>query len=114
MIQILHNSRCGKSRECLALVQNSGVEFQIVKYLENKLTIEELTQLLTKLGISPIELVRIKEPIWISKYKNQHLSDSEIIEAMAENPILIERPVLINGEKAVIARPVEKAAAFLR
>lgn len=107
MIQLFHNSRCGKSRNCLAFIENSKKEFEIIKYLENPPTFEELILILKKLNFKPIELVRQKESIWIEKYKNKPLTDDEIINAMIENPILIERPIVINGDKAYIARDAE-------
>ena len=107
MIQIFHNSRCGKSRNCLAFIENSEKEFEIIKYLENPPTFEELTVILKKLNFKPIELVRQNERVWIEKYKNKPLTDAEIIIAMVENPILIERPIVINGDKAYIVRDLE-------
>lgn len=113
MIQIYHNSRCGKSRECLALLEDSGQEYKVVKYLEEVPSFGELKTIIKKLGIKPIELVRRKEKIWIENFKDKHLSDDEIIQAMISNPILIERPIVINGELAVVARPLEKVTAIL-
>jgi len=113
MIQILHNPRCGKSRSCLAFLEESGKEFEIVKYLENVPTVDELKSIIQKLKISPMQLVRVKEKIWTENFKGKSLSDDEIIEAMVTNPILIERPIVINGNQAVIARPLEKAAAII-
>lgn len=105
MITIYHNPRCSKSREGLHFLEENEVDFQIVKYLDEPLNKAELTELIEKLGIKPIELVRTKEDIWKENYKDKNLSDEEIIEAMAENPKLIERPIVVNGDKAVIARP---------
>lgn len=113
MIQILHNARCGKSRDCLAFLTESGKEFEVIKYLETVPTFEELREIISKLGIKPIDLVRKKESVWLENFKNKTLSDNEIIEAMVKNPILIERPIVINGEKAVIARPSENAKSIL-
>ncbi|HEY6142783.1 MAG TPA: arsenate reductase (glutaredoxin) [Flavobacterium sp.] len=113
MIQIYHNSRCGKSRECLILLENSGQEYEIIKYLEDVPTFEELKEIIKKLDIKPIELVRQKEKIWIENFKGKIVSDDEIIQAMISNPILIERPIVINGDKAIIARPLEKATTIL-
>lgn len=103
-MELLHNQRCGKSRQCLAFLEENNKEFTIIKYLENPLTVNEIKSLLIKLEISPIELVRQKEAIWIESYKNRQLSDEMIIDAMAEHPILIERPIVIIGDKAYIAR----------
>lgn len=113
MIQVYHNSRCGKSRECLVFLENSGQKYEIVKYLEDVPRFEELKKIIQKLEIKPIGLVRQKEKIWIENFKGKPLTDDEIIQAMISNPILIERPIVINGDKAVIARPLEKVAAIL-
>lgn len=113
MIQIYHNSRCGKSRECLVFLENSGQKYEIVKYLEKVPTFVELKEIIQKLDIKPIELVRQKEKIWTENFKDKQLTDDEIIQAMISNPILIERPIVVNGDKAVIARPLEKAEAIL-
>lgn len=113
MIQIYHNSRCTKSRECLAFLEETGQEYEVIKYLENIPSFEELKTIIEKLGIKPIELVRQKEKIWIENFKNKAMSDEEVIQAMILNPILIERPIVINGDKAIIARPIEKAVAII-
>ena len=113
MIQIYHNSRCGKSRECLAFLEDSGQEYEVIKYLDTNPTFEELKIIITKLNIKPIELVRQKEKIWVENFKNKTLTDDEIIAAMISNPILIERPIVINGNKAVIARPLTKAMSII-
>lgn len=113
MIQIYHNSRCGKSRECLAFLEKSGQEHEIIKYLEDVPTFDELKEIIKKLGIKPIELVRQKEKIWIENFKNKSMSDDEIINTLISNPILIERPIVINGDRAIIARPLENVTAIL-
>jgi len=113
MIKILHNARCTKSRECLAFLEDSGKEYEVVKYLDTPPTFDELEKIIQMLNIKPIELVRQKEPIWIEKYKGKKLADKQVIEAMVSNPILIERPIVINGDKAIIARPLEKAAGII-
>ena len=113
MIQVFHNPRCTKSRECLAFLENSDKEYEVIKYLETPPTFDELSDIIKKLNVKPIELVRQKELLWIEKFKSKKLSDKQIIEAMVANPILIERPIVINGDKAMIARPLEKAAAII-
>lgn len=107
MIKIYHNPRCRKSREGLQLLENSGKEFKIIKYLENIPTEEQLKEILKKLNITPIQLVRKTEKIWKEQYRGNDLSDSEIIKAMIINPKLIERPIVVNKDKAVIGRPSE-------
>ncbi|WP_395044042.1 arsenate reductase (glutaredoxin) [Flavobacterium sp.] len=108
MITIYHNPRCGKSRECLAFIENSKHKYEIIKYLETPLSFNELEEVIKKLDINPIELIRSKESIWIEKFKLKKLSNDEIIQAMVDFPILIERPIVVNTNKAVIARPFEK------
>ncbi|WP_418513771.1 arsenate reductase (glutaredoxin) [Corallibacter sp.] len=107
MINIYHNPRCSKSRQGLEILENSGKEFKIIKYLDNVPSEEELKRLISLLDIKPIELVRKNEAIWKSDYKGKDLSDSEIISAMIKNPKLIERPIVTNNSKAVIGRPPE-------
>ena len=107
MIKIYHNPRCSKSRQGVEILENSKKEFEIVKYLENVPTEKELTEIIKLLGITPIQLVRKTEKIWKENYKGKELSDEEIINAMVENPKLIERPIVINNNKAVIGRPTE-------
>jgi len=113
MIQVFHNARCSKSRECLAFLNETEIEYEIVKYLETPPTVEELKILIKKLGIKSITLVRQKEPLWIEKFKDKNLTNSAIIRAMAKYPLLIERPIVINGDKAVIARPIENARIII-
>ena len=113
MIQIYHNSRCGKSRNCLAFVENSKKDFEVINYLINPPSFEELSDIIEKLNIKPIELVRQKEKIWIENFKDQKMNDEQIIEAMISNPILIERPIVIMGNKAIIGRDLEKVAEFI-
>ena len=107
MITIYHNNRCSKSREGICFLENVNEPFEIINYIDNVPTFKELEVIINKLKIKPIELVRIKEKDWTENFKGKLLSDKEIIEAMIQFPKLIERPIVINGEKAVIARPAE-------
>lgn len=102
---IYHNPRCGKSREGLEIVKNSGKEFEIREYLKEPLSENEVKTLLEKLNITPIQLVRQNESIWKENYKGRDLDDGEIISLLATNPILMERPVVENEKIAVIGRP---------
>lgn len=113
MIKIYHNPRCSKSRDGVAILEASGKEFEIVKYLDAIPTEKELTEIIELLDISPIELVRKNEKIWKDNYKGKDLSDIEIITAMIENPKLIERPIVINGKKAVVGRPPENIKGII-
>lgn len=113
MLTIYHNPRCSKSREGLALLELQRLPFTVIKYLSEPLTRQDLTALIAKLGITPLELVRQKEKIWTDNYKGKTLTDDEITDAMVAHPNLIERPILINGNKAVIARPAERIKEIL-
>ena len=105
MITILHNPRCTKSREGLSLLENSGKDFEVIKYLDEPISEDELKNIISLLGIKPIELVRKNEIIWKSEFKGKTLSDLQIVKAMVAHPKLIERPIVINGKKAAIGRP---------
>lgn len=107
MITVYHNPRCGKSRECLTFLENAKHDYEVVKYLENPMNYNELSEIISKLNINPIELIRTKESIWIENYKNKNLSDTEIIQTMVDHPILMERPIAVYGKKATIVRPLE-------
>ncbi|UYW01934.1 arsenate reductase (glutaredoxin) [Flavobacterium agricola] len=113
MLKIYHNPRCSKSRDGICFLDELQVPYEVVKYLDEPLDEKELKEIIKKLNIKPIELVRIKEKIWIENYKNQNLTDAEIITALAENPKLIERPIVINQNKAIIARPTKKIKEIL-
>ena len=113
MIKIYHNPRCSKSRQGVEILENSKKEFEIVKYLEEIPTEKELTEIIKMLDISPIQLVRKTEKIWKENYKGKELSDKEIIKAMIEYPKLIERPIVINNNKAVIGRPPENIKSII-
>ena len=108
MITIYHNPRCGKSRDCLAFLETSDKKFEIIKYLETPLTFNELEEIIRKLNINPIELIRKNETIWKENFKGKELTDSEIIQTMVDYPILMERPIVVYKDKAIIARPLEK------
>ena len=113
MIKIYHNPRCSKSRQGVEILENSKKEFEIVKYLEEIPSEKELTEIIKMLNISPIQLVRKTEKIWKENYKGKELSDKEIIKAMIEYPKLIERPIVINNNKAVIGRPPENIKSII-
>lgn len=113
MISFYHNPRCSKSREALQILDKSKTDFKVIKYLDDLLNEEALENIITLLKIKPISLVRTNESIWKENFKNLDLTDKEIIAAMAKYPKLIERPIGINGNKAVIARPPQKILNIL-
>lgn len=113
MIKIYHNPRCSKSRQGVEILENSTKEFEIVKYLDTVPTEEELTEVIKLLGITPIQLVRKTEKIWKEEFKGKELSDVDIIKAMVHHPKLIERPIVINNNKAVIGRPSENILTII-
>ncbi|WP_159022343.1 arsenate reductase (glutaredoxin) [Formosa sp. L2A11] len=113
MITIYHNNRCSKSREALHILEASGKPFTVVKYLEQVPTKAELTHIINLLDIMPIDLVRKNEAIWKDNYKNENLTDNAIIDIMLEHPKLIERPIVVNGECAIIGRPPQDITNIL-
>ena len=112
-MKIYHNPRCSKSRQTLTLIQEKGEEVEIIEYLRNPLTFEDLEVILVKLAISPINLIRNKEEIWKEEYKGKELKDDEIIQAMVNHPKIMERPIVINGMKAIIGSPPENVLEII-
>ena len=112
-VSIYHNPKCSKSRETLALLRDRGVEPHIVEYLKAPPTAAELKAIVDKLGIRPEQLVRKGEEIYESKYAGRTLTDAQWIEAMVQDPILIERPIVIAGRRAAIGRPPESVLPLL-
>ncbi len=113
MITIYHNPRCSKSRESIAFMEQQGVAYKIIKYLDAELTQEDLKKILKKLNYSPIQLVRTKDSLWQETFGQRDLSEEQIIQALVDNPKFIERPIVVNGPRAVIARPTEKIHEIL-
>lgn len=113
-ITIFHNPRCSKSRQTLQLLQEQGIEPTIRLYLEDSPKAKEIKELLAKLDISPRELLRKGEEAYKeNKLSNKELSDAELIKAMAEFPKLIERPIVVNGDRAKLGRPPEQVLEIL-
>lgn len=113
MIKIYHNPRCKKSREGLEILEKSGQNFEIINYLVDIPTTTELKKVIQLLGIAPEQLIRKNEPIWKAQFRGKSLSEDELIVAMASHPKLIERPIVIKGNKAVIGRPPTKIMDIL-
>ncbi len=113
MTTLYHNPRCSKSRQALSLLEEKGETIDVVQYLENPPSRQELVQVIDLLGIKPIELVRTQESEWKENYKGKELTNDEIIDAMIKYPKLIERPIAIKGTHAVIGRPPENVLDIL-
>ncbi|PIQ48068.1 MAG: arsenate reductase (glutaredoxin) [Cytophagales bacterium CG12_big_fil_rev_8_21_14_0_65_40_12] len=113
MLKIYHNPRCQKSRQTLQLIQESGAEYAIVEYLNNIPTKDELKSLLKKLGMPAESLVRKSEQLFKDEFKGKDFSETEWIQIMVEHPKLIERPIVVKGDKAVLGRPPENVTRFL-
>lgn len=113
-MRIYHNPRCTKSRETLKLIEAAGVEPEIVLYLDEPPTVAELDAILTKLGLEPAELMRRGEPIYRELgLRNAELSREELVRVMVENPKLIERPIVVDRDRAVLGRPPENVLVLL-
>lgn len=112
--KIYHNPRCSKSRQTLALIEEAGIEPEIVLYLENTPSTDELAAVITKLGISARDLLRKGEEEYKSLgLSNLELSDQSLIEAMSQNPRLIERPIVVANDRAVLGRPPENVLELI-
>jgi arsenate reductase len=113
LFTIYHNNRCSKSREALAFLQQKGLPIQVVNYLETPPTVAELRDILAKLGYSARQLLRTKEPEFLEMgLDNSRLTEAELISAMCQCPKLIERPIVVASDKAIVARPADLLKDF--
>lgn len=108
-----HNPRCSKSRQALALLQDRGAQIEIRKYLDDSPSATDLRALQTKLGVKAIDMMRSKEKAFRDMGLSRDTDDATLLEAMAKDPRLIERPVLITATRAVIGRPPERVLELL-
>ncbi len=106
-MKILHNNRCSKSRCALGILEEKGAEFQIINYLETPLSAEEIKDVLKKLGLPASAIIRKGEAAFKENFKSKELTEEEWVQAIVCYPKLMERPIIINGDKAVIGRPPE-------
>jgi len=107
MIKIYHNPRCKKSRAGLKYLESKGLEFEVVEYLKDSLSEEELKDILVKMNSKPIDVIRTQEEIYRKQYKGKNFTDNEWVKIMIQNPKLIKRPIVIKEYKAVWADPPE-------
>ena len=112
-MKIYHNPRCAKSRQTLALLHEKGEKPEVVEYLKDTLSIQELKELIGFLGVTPSALVRKNEAVWKEEFKGKTLTDEALIQAMVENPKLIERPIVVKQKKAVLGRPPENILSLI-
>ena len=112
-VTIWHNPQCSKSREAMSILDQNNCEAYVVNYLENTPTKDEITTALTMLGMNPRELMRTKEDIYAELNLKEEYDYDILVDAMVNNPKLIERPVIFKGNRAIIGRPTDKIAKFL-
>ena len=113
-IQIWHNPKCSKSRAAMELLENKNIDANVVEYLKQIPTKEQIKDVLKKLRISAKELLRTGEDVYKELNLNQIDDEGTLIDFMVKNPILIERPIIIKGDKAVIARPIENLSELIK
>jgi len=112
-MKIYHNPRCGKSRKTLALLEENGQRPEIILYLKKPPSAEELESVLNLLNFEPYDLIRTGESLYKEKFKGQNYAREEWLKIMVENPILIERPIVVHGDKAIIGRPPENVLSLI-
>ena len=112
-LTIYHNPRCSKSREALAILQERNCPITTIEYLKKPLTTSQIKMLLAQLKMKPIDMMRTKEPVFSDLKLSGSSTDAELIKAMTENPILIERPIVTDEKTAVIGRPPENVLELL-
>jgi arsenate reductase len=112
-MKIYHNPRCRKSREGIKYLESKKINFEVIDYIKNKLTSEQIRNILNKLQLKPIELVRKNEAIWKEKYKGKDFTDDQLIKILSNEPKLIERPIIVSEKLGVIGRPAENIDKLL-
>ena len=112
-LTIYHNARCSKSREALEILTKKGIETEVVEYLKKPLTKKVLKDLLMKLNLKPLDIIRTNEDIFKKKFKGKNFKDEEWIQILIENPTLLQRPIVVDEYKAIIARPPESLLEFV-
>ena len=110
---IYHNPRCSKSRQSLALLRENGVEPEVIEYLKTPPDADALRDLLRKLGLAAHEILRTKEDVYTACDLSSETSEAEILSAIVAHPILLERPIIVKGNRAVIGRPPENVRELL-
>ncbi|MGV0924139.1 arsenate reductase (glutaredoxin) [Empedobacter tilapiae] len=114
MYTILHNSRCGKSRDAIKVLEESGKDFEVREYLKEPLSKVELKEILAKLNLKPMDIVRINEEEWKTNFKGKEMSDEEVLNALVDFPKLIQRPIVTDEKNGVVGRPKEIVEDFIK
>lgn len=112
-MKIYHYPRCQKSRQALSILEDNGIEPEIIKYRKNPPSADELKSILQKLGMSAKDIIRTSEDEYKEYYKGKDLSEDEWIQAIVEHPKLLQRPIVVDGDKAVLGRPPENVRELL-
>lgn len=112
-MKIYHNPRCRKSREGIKYLESKKINFEVIDYIKNNLSSEQIRNILKKLQLKPIELIRKNEAIWKEKYKGKDFSDDQLIKILSNEPKLIERPIIVSEKLGVIGRPAENIDKLL-
>ncbi len=112
-IIIYHNGECSKSLGALEVLQERGVPHTVRWYMADPLSVDELRLLISKLGVPPSHLARVSEPLYAEKCGSKKITETEWLQILAANPVLIQRPIVEKGGKAVIARPAERLSEIL-
>ncbi len=114
-IKIFHNPRCSKSRQTLTILEDNGIDVDIIEYLKESPNKETLLQIINLLDIKPRDLMRKGETVYKEKHLNrENLTDDDLVQFMVDNPILIERPIVYDDNRAIIGRPPENVLIFLK
>ena len=112
-MKIYHNPRCRKSREGIKYLESKKINFEVIDYIKNNLSSEQIKNILKKLQLKPIELVRKNEVIRKDKYKGKEFTDDQLMKILSNEPKLIERPIIVSEKLAVIGRPAENIDKLL-
>ena len=112
-MKIYHNPRCSKSRQTLQLIKDAGADVEIIEYLNEIPSKKELKLILMQLNLKPTDILRKGEAVYKEKFKTSNFNDDEWLQVMIENPKLIERPIVIKGNKAILGRPPENVLDLL-
>ena len=112
-LTVYHNPRCRKSREAIQYLEDKGLSFDIVKYLEQSFDKNTLGEVLKKIDKKPSEILRKNEVLWKKEYASKDFSEDQILQLLVEQPKLIERPIVTTTDKGVLARPIENLMEFL-